>query len=213
MNTEQLKKIFKGLYYSFPFQLLIVHLKHGKALLLFWLLLLGFVTGTVGKYVGMTYLFLDPEYLDVVNFMGFFWMGISFGVFVITWNIASYMMHSSRFPFLATLYSPFLHFCLNNSLIPLTFIGVYMWNVSNFQEEKEFKQVAAIFTYFEGFIIGLTVMILLAALYFGMTNKNLSNLIAAKLKKKAFKKTIKGEIKTEKERNVKSDLFKTTILF
>ncbi|MGB1206993.1 MAG: patatin-like phospholipase family protein [Chitinophagales bacterium] len=208
MNTKQLKKILKGLYYSFPFQLLIVHLKHGKALLLFWLLLFGFVTGSVGKYVGMTYLFLDPEYLDVVNFMGFFWMGISFGLFVITWNIASYMMHSSRFPFLATLYSPFLHFCLNNSLIPLTFIGVYMWNVSNFQETKEFKQVTAIFTYFEGFVVGLIVMILLAALYFGFTNKNVSNFIKAKLKKQDFKKDIKGEIKNENQTNIQSDLFK-----
>ena len=43
--------------------------------MLCWIILFAMVTGSFGKYLGIPYLFLDPEYLNEVNFRSFFIMG------------------------------------------------------------------------------------------------------------------------------------------
>jgi hypothetical protein len=62
----------KFIYYSFPVQLLILHVKKNKSLLLWWLLLFGIITYNIAASYGGAYLFLDPEYLGKVNFLSFF---------------------------------------------------------------------------------------------------------------------------------------------
>ena len=64
----------KFIYYSFPVQLLILHIKKNKSLLLWWLLLFGIITYNIAASYGGAYLFLDPEYLGKVNFLSFFWI-------------------------------------------------------------------------------------------------------------------------------------------
>lgn len=57
--------------YFFPFQLFLLHLKQNHLLLLFWILLSGFITGAMGQTYGVPYLFLDPEYMGRVDFWSF----------------------------------------------------------------------------------------------------------------------------------------------
>ena len=64
------------LAYSFPVQLLLNNLKRNQVLLLCWIILFAMITGSFGKYIGIPYLFLDPEYLNRVNFQSFFIMGV-----------------------------------------------------------------------------------------------------------------------------------------
>lgn len=172
-------KILNGVLYSFPVQLLILHIKRNKLLLSFWFLLFALVTNAFLRRVGGAYLFLDPEYLGVVNFWGFFWVGLSFGFFLISWNIATYMSNSFRFPFLGTLHSPFYHFCINNGLIPLAFIVTYFISIARFQEDFEFKPLIATLEYFGGFLAGSLLMILLFSVYFYLTNSNLNKILDA----------------------------------
>ena len=167
----------KFIYYSFPIQLLILHVKKNKSLLLWWLLLFGIITYNIGASYGGAYLFLDPEYLGKVNFLSFFWIGWGFGFFLLAWNIATYMTNAFRFPFLATLHSPFFHFCINNSLIPLAFVVTYLIAVSRFQAANEFRATDFIFSCMGGFFTGAIALILVGVLYFHLTNKNISSFI------------------------------------
>ena len=60
------------------------------------------------KLFGANALFLAPEYLGNVNAGGAAITGIATGVFIMSWNITTFILHSQRFRFLATNSKPFL---------------------------------------------------------------------------------------------------------
>tara|TARA_R110002049_G_scaffold194392_1_gene363271 strand:+ start:6513 stop:8738 length:2226 start_codon:yes stop_codon:yes gene_type:complete len=163
-----LRKRLSRLIYFFPIQLVFVHLKKSQQLLIFWILLFLIISGNFGEKYGILYLFLDPEYLGKVNFMSYLIVGFSLGGFVMAFNIASYVNNGFRFPFLATQERPFLKYCINNSVIPLLFIGYYSWLIIDFKTHK----LIDVIYHLLGFYVGYTVIILLAMTYFINTNKD-----------------------------------------
>lgn len=175
--------ILKNIYYSFPFQLFIIHLKKQHILLFFWVMLFGLVTKIIFAKLGMPYLFLDPEYLGHVNFISFFLLGITFGGFLMSWNVASYILHSFRFPFLATLRWPFQKFCLNNSLLPLIFILIFSISVCYFQLHSEYSSAINIIIYLVGFYCGTIVFLFIAFTYFFNTNTDIFKVPGIDMKK------------------------------
>ena len=124
------------IFYFFPLQLLLLHIKRNHILLFFWLLLLLYVTGGLGAGYGLDTLFLAPVYLGKTGFWSFLIIGFSLGGFIMAFHIYSYILFSRDFKFLATLSRPFLKFCLNNMLIPLAFILVYFSKFINFLQRK-----------------------------------------------------------------------------
>ena len=106
---------------SFPIQLLLLHLQKNLSLLLIWGVLLGFVLHQFGVVLGIPYLFLDPEYLHEVSWLSFFWMGLGLAVFTMAFHMTTYIMDGWRFTFLAVVHRPFIHYCFNNSIVPLLF--------------------------------------------------------------------------------------------
>ncbi|MFN8842107.1 MAG: patatin-like phospholipase family protein, partial [Chryseotalea sp.] len=116
------KNIVDAFWYSFPVQLLLNHFKRNQFLILFWLVLLAMITGAFGKYMGIPYLFLDPEYLNKVNFNSFLFVGIATAGFTMAFHVTCYISDGHRFSFVGTLPKPFTKFCLNNSILPLTFL-------------------------------------------------------------------------------------------
>jgi hypothetical protein len=123
--------------YFFPFQLFILHIKRNHMLLLFWAVLLGFITSGMGETYGVPYLFLDPEYMGRVDFWSFLLLGFSVGGFIMAYHIASYTLNASKFPFLATLSRPFFKYSFNNSIIPTLFVGFYIYCIVKFQYRNE----------------------------------------------------------------------------
>ena len=120
-------KFFKYLhyaFYSFPVQLLILHVKKHLFVLFFWIILFLSVLQLFGTSYGIPLLFLDPEYLGDVNFLSFLIVGFTMGGFFMAWNMSFYVLNSYRFEFLASQVNPFVQFCLNNSLIPFSFTVV-----------------------------------------------------------------------------------------
>ncbi len=113
----------------FPVQLFLLHIRRSHLLIVFWLLLFAFVGGFLAKNYGLSYLFLTPEYLDKVNFISYFIVGVAGGLFVMAFHISSYIYYSYRYPFLATLSRPLWKFSINNSVIPVLFIGFYIYRV------------------------------------------------------------------------------------
>ncbi|NNC86054.1 MAG: patatin-like phospholipase family protein [Bacteroidia bacterium] len=100
-------------------------------------------------------------------------MGLTLGVFILAFNISSYLLNSFRFPFLATLSRTFLKYSLNNSIIPILFIVIYLVKVFKFQRELQYVETSTILLYSLVFILGIAVVLVLGYRYFILTNKDI----------------------------------------
>ena len=156
--------VFRNIFYSFPFQLALLHLRKFLFMLVPWLLMILMVTGNFLSKLGFHYLFLDPEYFGKVSFISFFFIGIALGGFIIVWNITSYILNSFRFPFLATFERPFLRYTLNNAFFPLVFILIYFYSLIRFQYYSELKSFFEVITYQAALISGVSLMMIISVL-------------------------------------------------
>jgi hypothetical protein len=168
--------LLRQIYYSFPVRLLVLHLRSHLILLVVWTILAAFSAGLAGKFFGMHYLMLTPEYHGLVNFWSFFISGIAFGGLVMVWHLTTYLLCSNRFPFLATLGAPFTKYCLNNSLVPLGFLTVWLVCTTWFQWHDELTSSGEIAWNIAGFMLGTGVTSGIFAAYFHLTNKDIFNL-------------------------------------
>ena len=100
----------RSVYYSFPVQLLILHFKKFQVLLLFWFILFSTVSGNFMQTFGANSLFLAPEYLGQVNALSAAIVGAATAVYIMSWNITTFILFSRHFKFLATTTNPFLKY-------------------------------------------------------------------------------------------------------
>ncbi len=168
-----LKKRLKNVFYSFPVQLSILHFRNHLMLIACWILTLLLAIGISGRLFGVKYLFLTPEYLGQVGFLSFFFVGFAFGGFFMAWNLAAYTLSTHHFPFLASLERPFTKFCINNAVVPLIFMVIYLGKMIHFQWYDEYWSGSTIATNILGIFTGFLVTILMFALYFEFTNKDI----------------------------------------
>lgn len=164
--------------YSFPVQLVLLHLRKNIALVAVWVLLLVIVTQNFGKVLGVPYLFLDPEYLDTVGFTSFFLVGLSFGGMVIAFHITCYILYGYKYTFVGILEKPFVKFSINNSIIPLIVFLIYLIAIVSFQLRNEDTQWFELMLILSGFITGSGFMIFILLLYFSLTNKDIFRFLA-----------------------------------
>src|SRR5690606_14833782 len=170
--------------YSFPVQLLLNNFKRNHVLLLCWIILIAMITGAVGKYLGIPYLFLDPEYLNKVNFTSFFIMGVCTAGFTMAFHITCYINDGHRFTFVGTLPRPFTKFCVNNGVIPLAFFIVYIYQIVAFQINNEYTTSWSLFTNLSGLLAGYFIMTLAFFVYFWFTNKDIFKYVVCQIDEK-----------------------------
>lgn len=169
-------------FFSFPVQLILLHLRSNLLLLGFWIFLLLMVADSFGSKYGMAYLFLSPEYLGRVNFTSFFFLGLGFAWMMMSWNLTVYMLNAHRFPFLATLERPFVKFCLNNLLLPAFFASVLLvlhirlWVLGP-------DDVLTVLSHVLGFLAGLGTLVVVLALYFVYTNRDIRSFLSLQRRK------------------------------
>ena len=156
----------------FPVQLFFLHLRRSHLLILFWLLLFGFVGGSLAESYGFRYLFLTPEYLDKVNFVSYLIVGLTAGLFIVAFHINSYIYYGYRYPFLATLSRPLWKFSLNNSILPLIFYLFYLWNMVDFLIDEGIS-TSNIAIRISGLILGSVIMVGSTFTYFFTTLRSL----------------------------------------
>lgn len=161
--------------YFFPVQLLLVQVKKNPVLIIFWLLMFGFVSGSLASRYGVSLLFVDPEYNGKVNFLSYFIIGFSCGGFIMAYQISSYIYNAFRFPFLATCNRPFLRFCTNNFIIPLTFQITHLALILRFLS-KEPVSGFQVFMDVLGLVAGNMFFIFGALFYFFRTTKDMQSL-------------------------------------
>lgn len=161
-----MKSFLFRVYHFFPVQLLLLHLRKYQVLLLFWIALFATVSGGFAQAFGAVSLFLAPEYLGRVSFYSTFILGFSMSVFVMSWNITTFILHSKRFKFLATTTQPFFKYCLNNSIIPLSFLIYLLAREIWYQKYNEQSDAATILLLIEGFLTGYLLCIFISFFYF-----------------------------------------------
>jgi hypothetical protein len=170
--------------YSFPVQLLLNNLKRNVVLLFCWVILFAMITGNFGKYLGIPYLFLDPEYLNTVSFASFFIIGLATAGFVTAFHISCYIIDGHRFSFVGTLSRPFAKFSLNNSIIPILFLITYTYEIIRFQINNEYTTGKGLAMNLGGLLTGYLLMTILFNLYFWFTNKDIFKYVVCRIDEK-----------------------------
>lgn len=168
-----MKTRLTNIYHSFPFQLLVLHFRSNLLLIGLWAILAFIMTGVIGQRLGLLYLFLDPEYLGAVNFWSFYFVGFAFGGFLMSWNLTTYLLNAHYFPFLASLERPFTKFCLNNFVLPISFLLFYLVLLIYFQSSYEGFSFEQIFLNSLGFLFGALTIVLFYSFYFHFTNRDI----------------------------------------
>jgi hypothetical protein len=115
---------------------------------------------------GADSLFLSPEYLGSVSFLSCFITGVALGIFVMSWNITTFILHSKRFHFLATTEKPFLRYCINNAGIPLIFILFYLTRLFIFNDYGELLPDRSIWLMIAGILLGVLLLAAISFAYF-----------------------------------------------
>jgi len=118
------------------------------------------------KIFGANALFLAPEYLGNVNAAGAAVTGVAAAVFIMSWNITTFILHSQRFRFLATNSKPFLKYCVNNAVIPICFLLVYFFEALSYDRKMELIPLTEFIGIAAGFMGGFFLLIVFSFIYF-----------------------------------------------
>lgn len=172
-NTTSVVAYLRVIFYSLPVQLLFLHFRKYQILLIFWLLMFSVVNGSFMKGFGADALFLGPEYIGNVNPIGAAIMGMSIGVFIMCWNITTFILFSRHFNFLAATQFPFLKYCVNNSAIPLTFLIFYLIKAYEYAHFRELVNNIEILFLLGGFLAGLLLILTISFFYFFRADKTI----------------------------------------
>ena len=174
-----MKKYLVGFYYSLPIQLLLLHFRRSQVLLVFWYILFATVAGYFMRSYGANSLYLAPEYLGKVNLLSAAIVGVAIGVFIMSWNITTFILFSRYIKFLATTAQPFLKYCINNAIIPLCFLLYYLVEVIRYDYYQELIPASQILLLVGGFIVGFIFSVLIAFGYFFGADKTIYRSISA----------------------------------
>ncbi len=173
-----MKQAVKNIFYFFPFQLFILHFRKFQVLLVFWYLLGSTINSGFMKTYGADALFCSPEYMGDVNALSALIVGIAMGVFFMSWNITTFILHSKRCRFLATTTKPFLKYCINNALLPLLFLAFYFYKLIRFDAQKELMNAGEIFWVIAGLLGGIILIVAISFAYFFGAEKTIQRTIA-----------------------------------
>lgn len=168
-----MKARLSGIYHSFAVQLVFLHFRKYQALLIFWFVLFSTVNGTFMKTFGADSLYLAPEYLGNVNSFSMAIVGIAVGMFIMSWNIATFILFCKQFRFLAATTNPFLKYCINNAIIPLAFILFFFFKAYQYAHFKQLISNTEILFLFGGFIAGLVFMLSASFIYFFRADRSI----------------------------------------
>ncbi|WP_111670525.1 patatin-like phospholipase family protein [Algoriphagus litoralis] len=173
--------------FSFPIQLFLLHLRKNLALLLIWVVLAGVILEQFGVVLGIPFLFLDPEYLHEVSWLSFALMGVGLAMLTMAFHMTTYIVDGRQFKFLAVVPKPFIHYCINNSIVPLLFYLLYTIKFVVFQLDNDLPSNWEVVKFYLGFSLGSILSYGLIFGYFSFTNKDFFILFAGNLDKRLRK--------------------------
>ncbi len=130
------------------------------------------------KSFGADSLYLAPEYLGEVNPAAAAIVGAAIGIFIMSWNITTFILFSRHFRFLATTSNPFLKYCINNCAIPIIFLVFYFIKAIRFYHIKELLSAGEIIFQILGFLFGLILTTAISLVYFFRYDRRIIRLLS-----------------------------------
>ena len=185
--------LLSRIFYSFPVQLLLLNIRKNILIMIIWITLLAIVTQSIGTMIGLPYLFLEPEYMDRVNFWSTFIIGLTLGGLMMSYHITCYILDGHRFSFLGNLRHPFTKFCINNSFVPLLFLGVYIRRFFTYQDIDSLEGQEDILIRIAGLLAGILVIVSFFSIYFLLTNKDAFRIVSARLNR-SLRRTVVSKV-------------------
>ncbi|MBC7553127.1 MAG: patatin-like phospholipase family protein [Taibaiella sp.] len=161
-----MKNVLKSIYFFLPVQLVLLHFRKSQLLLSFWLILVLIILGIFGAHFGASSLLLVPEYLGQISFMSMFLLGSCTCVFMMSWHITTFIIHSKRLPYMRATRYAFVVYCMNNSIIPLSFLVFYSFISIRYQLANEHTPASQVLLYQCGFYLGFLILLLVSFAYF-----------------------------------------------
>jgi len=173
-----MRPLLKDIFYSFPIQLFILHFRKYQILLIIWAILASAVNSGFMKAFGADSLFFVPEYMGKVDALSASLVGIAMGVFFMSWNITTFILHTRRFKFLATASKPFLKYCINNAILPLLFLIFFLVRLVQYNHFKELLSWSQQAVLIIGFLGGITILIAFSFAFFFGADRTILRTIA-----------------------------------
>ena len=168
-----MKKYLVGIWHSLPLQLFLLHFRRYQVFLVFWYILFSTVAGGFMFTYGANSLFLAPEYFGEVTPVSTALVGFAIGIFIMSWNITTFILHSKNVRFLATTAQPFLKYCINNAALPVIFLVFYFVKAINYARYEELLHGTDVLFLAGGFTGGIIVSISIAFIYFFGADKTI----------------------------------------
>ncbi len=176
-----MNSVLKNIFQFLPVQLLILHFRKYQLLLLFWVVIITTITGHFAAIFGARSLFLAPEYQGKISFFSMFILGGAMAVFVMSWHITTFIIHSARLPFLGAMRHAFIKYCINNSLLPLAFLVFYSFAVTHYQLRDEHTSASRAFLFQLGFYTGFILIIIVSFAYFFRVDRDLLKVVLSRI--------------------------------
>lgn len=176
---DKLKQYLSGFWFSLPVQLFLLHFRRYQVFLVFWYILFSTVAGGFMRTYGADSLFLAPEYFGEINVLSTAIVGFALGIFIMSWNITTFILFSKYFRFLATTAQPFLKYCINNAILPLIFLIFYFVKAVAYARYQELFGTIEIIWMVVGFAAGIILSILIAFAYFFGADKTIYRSMAS----------------------------------
>jgi hypothetical protein len=174
-------KIGNTLFRFLPMQLLLLHFRKYQILLVFWVALFAVVTNMLATHFGAASLFLSPEYLGTTSGWSYLILGGATAVFAMSWHITTFIIHSKRVPFLGATKHAFLKYCINNSIIPLTYLIVFGISVVRYLMYNENVPTVTVLLWLLCFYMGYVLILMLSFMYFFRADRNILKVLLSKI--------------------------------
>ena len=158
---------------------------------------------------GANSLYLAPEYLGKVNALSTAFVGFGIGVFIMSWNISTFIVNTKHIRFLATTAQPFLKYCINNAVIPLCFLVFYFYNAVNYASDQELISTTDIIILVSGFLGGFAFSIFISFVYFFSADKTIYRRMGNAILKanKQYERILKRQPHAKQKTEIRVDWF------
>jgi len=176
-----MKKYLSGFFYSLPIQLFFLHFRRYQVFLVFWYVFFATVSGFFLKSFGARSLFLAPEYMNKVDFLATALVGMAIGIFIMSWNITTFILHTRHIRFLATTAQPSLKFCINNGIFPALFLLLYFYKALEYNRFQQLISAGDMLKLVAGFLVGFFFSVAAAFYYFYVIDKRVYRKIGRRL--------------------------------
>jgi hypothetical protein len=168
-----IKKIVTLFWYALPIQLFLLHFRKHVEFLIIWYILLATITGHFLNSFGADSLFLAPEYMGKVNLVSTAIVGFALGIFLMSWNITTFILHARSVRFLVTTAQPFLKYCVNNAILPLIFLGIYVFKMQQYASNSNLLSTGSVGGMLLGLLGGCSASIAISFVYFFGADKTI----------------------------------------